>query len=149
MEALTHISSSQNAAGSGALDLLVSLTITAALIGVTIPISQRVLRSSRLHAEARLLAQSIDAYATIAKLRDLTISVAIYPDLYQAHKEATGGELLAGHKFIDTVRAHTTALTLYPSGALSPETIELRSDDTSCAVIVALRGRTRVNCTGG
>jgi type II secretory pathway pseudopilin PulG len=135
-----------SAAGLGVIDLLVALALVALIAGIALPRGYALLKAWRLRAEARMLAQSIDTYATIAKLRDQTLSLAIYPTLYQAHKEALGGELLGTHHFSTGVSAEEASLALYPSGALSPKTITLRSPEDACTVTVALRGRTTIRC---
>lgn len=133
-------------AGFGTLELLVSVSIAALLAGVTVPICKALLESSRLRSQARLLAQNIDAFAAIAKLRERTVVVSVFPALYQLTNAAAGGELLSQHRLSRGITAKPAQLTLYPSGALSPGRVELRSGQRRCEVIVALRGRTTVLC---
>jgi Tfp pilus assembly protein FimT len=133
-------------AGFGTLELLVSVSIAALLAGVTVPICKALLEGSRLRSQARLFAQHIDAFAAIAKLRERTVVVSVFPALYQLTNAAAGGELLSQHKLPQGITARAAEITLYPSGALSPGRVELRSGQRMCEVIVALRGRTTVLC---
>lgn len=136
--------------GFTTLELLVVISLTTLLLGISVPATQRLITSFRLQSEARFVAQAIDTFAISAQLRGEKIVLAIRPESFAAYRKVIAGDQITSHLFASGVRASLPSVPLLigftGTGVTSPTTLELQLKEHVCKLTVALRGRTHFDC---
>jgi hypothetical protein len=125
------------------------MAIAGIVIGIAVPHTLSFLNQLYLKGEAtsvRLFIESAYAHALSSQQR---VNVSLNQHTLEGRKES--GEVIGRystrHRVTinpDSVSGRT--LSLYPTIAVSPATIQLSRSGRSCSVIISLRGRARVSC---
>jgi prepilin-type N-terminal cleavage/methylation domain-containing protein len=139
---------SSGATGYTLLEISISLGVLGILLAFGLVSVREILLSNRLRSEAVVLAQTIANYSSLAQTEDMRLVLAVYPEDFKIHRGELGGEILFGHRFKHPVQATAISgpIGMAASGAITPATVELRLNESLCRVIVALRGRTTIDC---
>lgn len=134
--------------GYTVLELAISVGLIGILISIGLVSVRETLLTNRLRSEAQILAQAMTNFLGLAQIRDERLVLAIYPESFQIYRGALGGEVIIRHRFRGPIHASAPdgPITLAPSGAITPATIEIGWNGSVCRIVVALRGRTNIEC---
>lgn len=137
-------------AGFQLLELLAALLIAAILLEIA-TMSAGAFRAAAVRREAERLAARLEEFELKAQQREEDLVFEIQEDRYSAARTVVAAPSLLTHLLPRSMRLYrpaqeAQAIALRASGTATPATLHLEGSGTACVIVIALRGRIRVEC---
>jgi prepilin-type N-terminal cleavage/methylation domain-containing protein len=128
-------------------ELLVTMAITLVLVVISVPSVVHLSAKHHVLQDLTLIRLTVERYINLASITGKEYEVRIRPPTIEV--TTLGHRLVYRSRQIRSTLGRALEekrLVIYPSGALSPVTVELHNARTACSLIVSLRGRVRSTC---
>ena len=142
-------------AGLSVLDLLVGLSLLAALTICSFPSLKDFVGRCKLGLEVHRLESVLELAAVQAQRREKKVKLILEPRRYAAVIDAEDGEVLRRREVPSPIeiilqqsegRSGGGLIRFYPSGTASPGTITVENGTRACTIKISLRGRVKSAC---
>ena len=123
------------------------MAITLVLVAISVPSAVSLSAKHHVLQDLTLIRLTVERFINLASITGREYEVRIRPPTIEV--TTLGHRLVYRSRQIRSMLGRALEeklLVIYPSGALSPATIELHNARASCSLIISLRGRIRSTC---